>query len=257
MTEKLRLQAAADTDVGLFREVNQDTAYAWVSGADLKPARALLILADGMGGHKAGDVASQLAVEHVGKVLEPLLLEDNENIIDWADMVTKAVKQANAAIFNYAIEHDINPRNIGTTLECVVVFGNKAYLAHIGDSRAYILGRVGLEQLTNDHSAVGELVQAGVLNPSEVYTHPQRNILTRALGGDINFELDVMEFSLRVGERLMLCSDGLWGMVFDDALEDILLKAASPFVLIGELIEAAKEGGGDDNISVVICDIMP
>ena len=158
---------------------------------------------------------------------------------------------------NFAIDNEIDPHDIGTTLECVVVDGTYVYIVHIGDSRVYLLGKDGLKQITKDHTAIAEMVNAGILDPEEIYNHPQRNILTQALGGNLLSEIEVSKFKVSIGERILVCSDGLWGMVRDPALERILLWASPPHILVDELIVAANQAGGQDNISVVVCDILP
>ena len=171
--------------------------------------------------------------------------------------MTQAVQGANEAINNFAVDNEIDPHDIGTTLECVVVDGTYAYIVHIGDSRVYLLGKDGLKLITRDHTAIAEMVDAGILDQEEIYTHPQRNILTQALGGNLLSEIEVSKFKLSIGERILVCSDGLWGMVRDPALERILLWASPPHILVDELIVAANQAGGQDNISVVVCDILP
>jgi len=157
----------------------------------------------------------------------------------------------------YANSNKMDPKKVGTTLECVLLMMNKAYIGHVGDSRIYLLGREGLKLITEDHSAVMQLVKAGIIAPEDIYTHPHKNILIRGLGGEDDLEVDVAEVQLTVGERVMLCSDGLWGLVMDDRIENILLRAGSPDLLVEELIMAANDAGGDDNIGIVVCDILP
>ena len=254
---RIRYETAAGTDQGLVRSINQDVIYTWKSSQESIPPRAILLVADGMGGHEEGEVASRLAVEKHVEVLVPILEQgdiEEENI---EIKMAEAMHAANMAIGNYAIENDIGLQNIGTTLDCVVVIGMQAFISHIGDSRIYLLGKNGLTQLTTDHTAVFEMVEAGLINPEDIYTHPQRNILTQGLGGEISIEVEVEKLNLSIGERLLLCSDGLWGWVKDDILEKILLKASSPQELITDLISMANQAGGDDNISVIICDILP
>lgn len=252
----LRYETAASTDRGKVRRINQDAIFYWQSSSAFSPPRALLALADGMGGHQAGEQASRLALEQVQEIVLPKL-EQDEPIEETAELLTQAVKQANQAIKAYALEHEIDTEDIGTTIEIVVVAGMDAWVAHVGDSRTYILRKHGLDQITVDHTAVAEMVAAGIIEPEEIYTHPQRNILTRAVGGDHFVEVDINQIKIALGERILLCSDGLWGTMYDNAIERMLLAASPPEEVVAELILAANEAGGADNISVVVCDILP
>jgi len=254
---RIKIEAAAASDRGVERSINQDVVYQWVSEQDLNPPRALLMVADGMGGHQEGEVASRLAVETINNILLPELRKKRIDKNKITEIIRTAVNESNASIFDYAIENDIIPQDMGTTLDCVVLVGIEAYLAHVGDGRVYILDRDGLRQITSDHSAVAEMVGVGLLDPEEIYTHPKRNILTQGLGGDSKLEVIVEKFDVSIGERILVCSDGLWGLVRDPAIEKILLWASPPHVLVKELIAAANEAGGEDNISIIICDILP
>lgn len=253
----VKLISAGGTHKGEVRKTNQDAYYVWVSDYGVVPPRGLLLVADGMGGHQKGEVASQMAVDTTRDLLKPQLEADKVNSEGMKESIVEAVKTANSRINNYALEEGIDPQNIGTTIECVVLAGSLAITAHVGDSRIYRLSKNGLEKITRDHSAVAEMVEAGLLEPEDIYTHPQRNVLTQGLGGDINIEVDSIKFEMSIGERLLLCSDGLWGLVRDGEIEKMLLQAASPEQLVEDFIAAANQAGGDDNISVVICDIMP
>ncbi len=254
---RIKIEVAADSDQGLERNMNQDVVYQWVSGQELNPPRALLLVADGMGGHQDGEVASQLAVDTQKRILLPELRQKELDKNQLVESMRSAFGEANESIYNYAIKNNIIPQDIGTTLDCVVLIGTEAYMTHVGDGRVYILDKDGLRQMTNDHSAVAEMVSAGLLDPEEIYTHPRRNILTQGLGGNSKLELDVEKFRVSIGERILMCSDGLWGMVRNPSIEKILLWASPPHILVKELILAANEAGGEDNISVIICDILP
>ena len=253
----VKLISAGGTDKGTVRKANQDAYYVWLSEYGVTPPRGLLIVADGMGGHQKGEVASRMAVDTSKEILQPILEAEVINIEEMDEKLVGAVQTANSKINNYALEEGIDPQNIGTTIECAVLLGSLAFTAHVGDSRIYRLNKSGLEKLTQDHSAVAEMIGAGLLEPEDIYTHPQRNVLTQGLGGDINIDVEFNKFEMSIGERLLLCSDGLWGLVRDDEIEKMLLQAASPEQLVEDFIDAANQAGGDDNISVVICDIMP
>jgi serine/threonine protein phosphatase PrpC len=254
---RIRLEVAADTDQGRERSINQDAVFQWISNQDLTPPRALLLLADGMGGHQEGEVASQIAVEKHKEILLPELSNEDVGKIRLPGFMKNALRASNQSIHDYAIDNDIIPQDIGTTLDCVVLLGTEMHVSHVGDGRVYLLKKCGLKQLTMDHSAVAEMVEAGIIKPEDIYTHPQRNILTQGLGCNSKLDVEVERFDLAIGERVLVCSDGLWGKVQNKLLERILLWASPPHVLAKELIVAANEAGGDDNISVIICDILP
>ncbi|MGD8458422.1 MAG: protein phosphatase 2C domain-containing protein [Anaerolineales bacterium] len=254
---RIRLEVASDTDLGLERENNQDTIFQWTSNQNLSPPRALLLLADGMGGHQKGEVASQITVEKHKEILIPKLSGqeiENEIIIE---LLENALLESNKSISEYAIDNGITLQDIGTTLDCVVLFGKEMFFSHVGDGRIYLLKKLGLNQLTTDHSVVEEMAKAGLIRPEEIYTHPQRNLLTKGLGGNVKIDIKIEKIELTLGDRVLMCSDGLWGLIRDNLLERILLWASPPHVLVKELVIAAKEAGGNDNISVIICDILP
>jgi serine/threonine protein phosphatase PrpC len=256
-SSKIRLEAAAGSDLGQSRRINQDAVFQWISDQDLDPPRALLLLADGMGGHQEGEVASQLAVDMHKEIVLPKLSKKMIEGVNLTELLESALHSSNQAIHDYAIDNDIIPQDIGTTLDCVVVLGVEVFVSHIGDGRVYILEKHGLNQVTEDHSAVAEMVEAGIITPDEIYTHPQRNILTQGLGGNTKANVEVERFDLSVGERILVCSDGLWGIVRDPLLERIMLWASPPHILVKELVIAANQAGSNDNISVIICDILP
>jgi protein phosphatase len=257
--KSLKLSTTALTDVGQTRERNQDHVYAWAENPKGKLPRGLLVVADGMGGHRDGEVASKLAVEGARDTLQQWLLDfEGEYDLDlFAQQIAKAYEAANKAIMAHAEKQEIAIGNIGTTMECLILWNNIGVLGHVGDSRGYILRPEGLMQVTVDHSAVGELVEVGILQPDDRYTHPNRNILTRGLGSDMLIEVDIVDFKLGIGQRVLLCSDGLWGMVRDSEIEKVLLQAASLDELVKALIKAANVNGGDDNIGVAMAEILP
>jgi protein phosphatase len=260
MAERITICACADTDVGLVRTRNQDVAYAWVGNSAEGDALALLVVADGMGGYEAADEAATLAVDTVSKWLPHILAQRPSGFPvasrPPAQMVQEAIQLANMAVYNHAHRPSGHASEMGTTVACVLVRRARAVLAHVGDSRVYILRQHGLEQLTADHSVTGELVEDGFLDADDVHEHPQRHILTRALGLSPSVEVDVDTVPLRPGDRLLLCSDGLWAMVPDLQLEGILVAEETPEETVAQLIAAANTNGGEDNIAVVVCDVL-
>jgi protein phosphatase len=235
------LRWAAATDVGRVRRVNEDAVLA---------ASPLFVVADGMGGHAAGEVASSLALdtlrETLGGKAQPSL-----------DVVVTAVRAANLAVFNKAAEQ-ANLRGMGTTL-CGLVLagdGDRLVIVNVGDSRAYVLQDGALVQITRDHSYVEELVAAGELTRDEARTHPHRNIVTRALGIEPTVDVDAWQVALTPGDRYLLCSDGLFGEVDEDVLAQVLTNVTDPQEAADRLVRLANEQGGRDNISAVVVDVL-
>ena len=217
------------TDIGLHRKTNEDTFVV---------APPLFAVCDGMGGAQAGEVASGLAAETLAAAVadgRPLLA---------------AAEQANAAVFQRAND-DIGHAGMGTTLTAVVLAGDTGHFVHIGDSRAYLLRDGALEQLSDDHSLVGEMVRDGRLSEGEAASHPHRSILSRALGTEPLARIDEFEVDLRAGDVLLLCSDGLSGAVPAEAISKALGRAA-PDDAAAKLIAEARKHGGPDNITVVV-----
>ncbi len=223
------------SDVGRIREANEDTL---LRDDDAR----LFVVADGMGGHRAGEVASATAVEAV-----------REHLDDGNDLAL-AVGAANTSVFEKAQD---NPemRGMGTTLTAMRVEEGTAYIGHVGDSRAYLLRDGQLTQVTEDHSLVEELVRDGRLTPEEAAVHPQRSIITRSIGVDEHVEVATYEVELRDGDRILLCSDGLTSMVRDDAIRSLLQVETDPQAAADRLVTAANEAGGEDNITVLIVDV--
>jgi protein phosphatase len=271
MEQKLRLLAAAKTDPGQVHSVNQDSAFAYVREPTLGKTRGLFIVADGMGGHQAGEVASRLAVETISKELDFLLQQSDLDETTPSpppeagespsqgrlELFTKrlqiAIEGANEAISQYGQSDPVAAGNLGTTLTCVLVDDNQAIIANIGDSRTYLLRDQQFKQITEDHSYVAHLVREGQLAPEEIFVHPRRNVITRSLGYQPEVIADFWSMFLQPGDRLLLCSDGLWEMVQDEAvIANHIATARHPAQSVESLVAAANAGGGADNIGVVI-----
>ncbi len=243
------------TDVGAVRSHNEDTALiitAAHDGDDARPASGLFILADGMGGHRAGEVASSLAARVVAHHVAhqsylPALIAQKRAANQPAlnQVLVNAVQAANSAV----VEHVPGG---GTTLTCALVHGPQAYIAHVGDSRAYIVTKDGLEQVTHDHSLVDRLVETGQLTSDEAITHPHKNVLYRAIGQSSALEVDIYVRTIAHGDRLLLCSDGLWDMVSETEMSDIVKNTSSPQAACDALIAAANQAGGRDNITAIL-----
>lgn len=233
----------AITDVGLIRENNQDSMF--VSKNKDFP---LFVIADGMGGHNSGEVASSMAVDIVKENLI-LQMEKLTSEKDIKGLLEKAVLDANEKIYDKSKENEIYNR-MGTTIILAYIYKSKIYLAHVGDSRAYIVGE-NMNQITEDHSLVYELVKNGSITKEEALHHPQKNMITRAVGTSDELDVDIHVLPYKNGDILVLCSDGLSNMVLEEELlntfkgEDDMCKAVDKLVL------RAKENGGKDNISVI------
>jgi serine/threonine protein phosphatase PrpC len=260
MTEakKLGLCAASGSDIGQVRANNEDAVFSWVADA-AAPATGLLILADGMGGHQAGDVASHLAVDTISETWVPFLKQaqaDSQTPQQLEERVRRSIQEANQTIYHHAQQKLAPGATMGTTVVCVLLRGELGIVANVGDSRVYLLGASGLQLLTRDHTRVWELVELGQLDPESAAHHPHRNVLTRSLGVGSEVKVDVRAVSLQKGQRLLLCSDGLWGMIPDpNDLGQMLAQAATPQKAVERLIREANARGGEDNIGVVVCEV--
>ena len=243
-TSAIELRAAARTDVGMRRSANED-AFA------LAPGLGLFLVADGMGGHVAGQVASRLAA----RSLLQAVASEREAGLQLAERLQRAVARANQEIFSAASSKP-ELEGMGTTLVAALVRGARLGLVHVGDSRAYLSRAGALRQLTRDHTLVNELERRGELGPGEARDHPQRHVLTRALGVRRRVSADVCELTLQGGDALLLCSDGLTQHVSDPELAQRLGSGGPPEADCEALIELANSRGGEDNVTVALlrCD---
>lgn len=240
----------AMTDVGLVRVLNEDN-WGWTRLAD---NIYLYAVADGMGGHECGEVASQMAVETLCRVAHErvaataqLTPEALENILD------ETFQTSNNTIKDHS-EHMGN--DMGTTLVTAMVLGDKAALvANVGDSRGYLMRRGVLHQITRDHSLVARMVEQNRITAEEARNHPHSNILLRTVGTERNVEIDIFRVELESGDRILLCSDGLWGEVEDEEIESLMNRHEDTRVLCRELIRSAHQGGGRDNITVMVVQV--
>ncbi|MGH2546502.1 MAG: Stp1/IreP family PP2C-type Ser/Thr phosphatase, partial [Actinomycetota bacterium] len=222
----------ARTDVGRVREGNEDSYMV---------REPLFAVADGMGGHQGGEVASKLALDTLREATDGTAL-------------AQAVQDANRAVFEQA-GRDPALAGMGTTLTAFLAEGDTLRLAHVGDSRAYLLRDGDLQRITTDHTVVEGLVEKGELTAQEATIHPQRSILTRAIGVDGEVVVDQASIQPRPGDRLLLCSDGLTGMVDEATIQRILEEYADPQAAAEALVDAANEAGGQDNITAVVVDV--
>lgn len=241
------------TDIGLLRQYNEDSLY--VCGLDLNTtSHGLLVgVADGMGGHNGGDVASQLAVKTLNSYYEKEASDCST--ADLLERLIHVVEEANSAIYNVSSENE-GLCGMGTTLTSVCMKNSEALIAHVGDSRAYLYRDNVLTQLTDDHSLVAQAVREGILTPEQAAKHPQRNIITRALGTKDTVEVDSLIIKVQKDDLLLLSSDGLHGFVDDPEISDILSSQYDSLDdVTDDLIKGALEKGGPDNVTVVLAKV--
>ncbi len=250
-----KLTIGCASDVGQMRHHNEDVLLTLETsqlGDQAIDTLGWFALADGMGGHQSGEKASALAVRVVThslltEILRPYLFNEPRDASrpSLSEVLVNAVQAANKAV------HDKVPDS-GTTLTCALVLGSRLYLAHVGDSRAYLFAGDNLRQITRDHSLVDRLVELGQISSDEALNHPQRNVLYRAVGQGEALEVDTYVESLPSTYRLLLCCDGLWGVVGDDQLTQVIRSAPTPQEACDRLVELANAAGGKDNITVAV-----
>lgn len=241
------------TDIGMVRGNNQDAIYSYfVSSRSVeeRPDFGLFVVADGMGGHHDGEKASSLTARVVASqvlstILLPHITGDNENQEPITESLTSAIEKANSEVIKHVPDG-------GTTVTSVIVIGDLAYIAHVGDSRIYLLAKDHLEQLTRDHSLVQRLIELDQLTPEEAAEHPNKNMLYRALGQNEAIEVDTLTRRLPPKSRLLLCSDGLWNQVDEKEIVDIVKQTPNPQEACNKLIALANKHGGVDNVSVIL-----
>jgi serine/threonine protein phosphatase PrpC len=238
VTPTLHVNSASLTDVGKIRERNEDACFAGTH---------VFAVADGLGGHKAGEVASDLALSSV-RALEEI------DARAAAGRVAQAVRDGNRAVHDRA-QTDEGLRGMGTTMTAVVISRDTAYIAHVGDSRCYLVRGGTITQLSRDHTLVARMVSEGRLTPEQAEAHPQRSVLTRALGADHDVDVDETRITLLDGDRLLLCSDGLTGMLGNDDILSLVAEGSDLEEICRALVDTANERGGVDNITVVLIDM--
>lgn len=239
------MRVYAATDVGREREVNQDYIFCSVEPVGKLPN--LFIVADGMGGHKAGDLASRYTVE---TFIESVKASDSDNPIT---IINDAIVEANGRLLEKAEESEAYS-GMGTTLVVCTIIGESMYVANVGDSRLYLYDGK-LSQITRDHSLVEEMVSLGRIERSEARYHEKKNVITRAVGGSKEIMADFFEAELTAGNRIIMCSDGLSNMVEDGEIEQVLADNASVEEKTKKLLDRANENGGKDNIAIIIVEL--
>lgn len=239
------MQVFGITDIGQKRETNQDIFYA----KKLTEHAAFAIVCDGMGGQSGGHIASEMACD----ILSRYLIDHNIAMVRGEAaklLMVNAMSEANVAVYK-ASNLEPGCKGMGTTAVVAVVLDGRAHIVHIGDSRAYILRPDKLMQLTRDHSVVQDLVEQGKISQTEAKTHPNKNMITRAVGVNLLVDIDYLEFAMEADSKLMLCTDGLTNMVEDDSIEKILRKYDAK-TACDKLVELSNKAGGYDNITVAV-----
>jgi PPM family protein phosphatase len=276
---ELLLSVGGATDIGRQRDMNEDRFYYKVVQSSDEAPLALLLVADGMGGHLAGEMASAWAVQALRRELAQLFRPQDPSVTrqldteglaamgsgstvhleetDMARLLLHAVERANQVLLGYARRYPDAAGDLGSTLTLAVIEDDRVTLAHVGDSRAYLWRDGVLQQLTEDHSVPGALLRQGKITPEELHGHPHLNLLYRCLGLKPAVEVDIIPVAgLRAEDMLLLCSDGLWDMVYpDERLAALLAPAESPIALCHKLLAAANEAGGEDNVTAVVAHI--
>lgn len=238
------MKAFAKTDIGKAREINQD--YYYIPTTDKLD---LYILADGMGGYNGGEVASKLAIDSVKKYIENNFEKEKETKESILNLIKSAIEYANMIVYKKSKEVK-ELEGMGTTLEICLIYNNKAYIGHIGDSRIYRIRKGVMRKLTKDHSYVQKLVEDGKITREEANTHPKKNMLIKALGCMPFVEPDIRARNIEKGDILIMCSDGLTNMVKEEEIHRIVQE--DPQSAADKLVKNANEAGGYDNITVVI-----
>ncbi len=243
------MQISFQTNIGRKRKNNQDTVGIFLNQEDV----SLAIVADGMGGHQAGDTASNLLVTNLGASWEQTVLSERDAVVDW---LLTYIQKENTAIFQKGLN---NPAlfGMGTTIVAAIMLEKELILAHVGDSRAYLIRDNHISQLTEDHSLVNELVKAGEITAEMAATHPRRNVLTRSVGMPEEVEVDISFVAVSEGDKVLLCSDGLTNMLSDNDIKDIVLETTPLDDRVRTLIDEANEAGGSDNITVLLIEFAP
>ncbi|HET6681322.1 MAG TPA: Stp1/IreP family PP2C-type Ser/Thr phosphatase [Gemmatimonadaceae bacterium] len=241
------LFVAARSDVGMIRAGNEDSFY-----AEADDTRGLFIVADGMGGHAAGEVASEMAVQIVSRELRALM---DVTAPEARRQVENALRLANLRIYERTIT-EVDKQGMGTTASVLMISGGRYLIGQVGDSRIYLLRDGQLSQITKDHSYVQEQVDAGFLTPEQARYHPYSNVITRCVGAGEVVEPDTYEGAVRAGDVFLVASDGLTGMVDDRRLQQLLFQRSGPARVVDTLISEANGRGGLDNITAIVAQVI-
>jgi serine/threonine protein phosphatase PrpC len=254
----IRLLIGQRSDPGIVRELNEDSLLALTMAPTCQsrtgPVLGLFAVADGMGGHEGGEIASKMALQILAdRVIRDIVLPEIAGQLALEEDILAQLRQATMATNDAVyLARQKRSNDMGTTLTTAVIRDDRLFLAHVGDCRAYRWNDQGLEQLTTDHSVVASMVSKGEAAPDEVYTHPHRSVIYRCIGDRPTVEVDGDVLPLCPGDRIILCSDGLWEMVRDEGIEDVMLQEPNPQAACDLLVKHANLAGGEDNISLII-----
>ena len=236
----------ACSDVGKVREINQD-AYFYIED-ELLP---IFIIADGMGGHKAGEVASNTAISTIVSHYEENKQKMIEKEVCVPEFINKSIELANEKLIEES-EGDEELKGMGTTITMCIVLETELYIGHVGDSRAYLLRDEKLTQLTQDHSLVGELLRTGSITKEEAMNHPKKNVIMRALGSNKDLKVDILTRDMEPRDKFVLCTDGLTNMVSEERILETLVDDENPASICSKLVNISNELGGIDNTTIML-----
>jgi serine/threonine protein phosphatase PrpC len=257
----LRLLVGQRSDPGQVRDLDEDSMFVLTMASTYEsrtgPVLGLYSVADGMGGHAGGEVASKMALQVlVQRVLSTVILPEIAGELVLEEDILAFLRQATiAANDEVYLTRQKRENDMGTTLTTVLIRDNRLFLAHVGDCRAYRWSVNGLDQLTTDHSVVASMIAKGQAEPEELYTHPHRSIVYRCIGDKPIVEVETDLLPVAPGDRIIVCCDGLWELVRDEGIEDVMLQEADPQMACDLLVRRANAAGGDDNISVIVVQV--
>jgi len=235
------------SDKGIIRDINEDS-YSIINDAEGKPVS--FIIADGMGGHNSGEIASKMAVDYVSQCIKRDYekIDTKEKIIDY---IIKIMQESNRLVYKNSMENEEN-FGMGTTLIIAVVFKNLLIIGHVGDSRVYLLRDNKMNRITTDHSFVEELIKNGTVSREEASNHPKKNIITRAIGCAEEIQIDIYECEIMDNDIFIICTDGLTNMLSDDEIKNIIQSNSDLEEACNQLVKTANDNGGEDNITVIL-----
>jgi protein phosphatase len=248
------LRIGSTTDVGRKRTLNEDSIMAIETQSAFEAnqvSRCVVIVGDGMGGHQKGEVASAIGVRTVAEVVQRSLLDGEA---DLAGSIRQAIEEANNRILDYSVNHS-ECQGMGTTLTAAVIDGQQLVVGHVGDSRAYVIDENEIVQITRDHSMVQDMVEKGQITREQARNHPSRNVITRVVGYYGKVEPDIFRATLKEGDRVLVCCDGLVIHLTDEEIKQIVLQTPDPQEASSKLVTVANEKGGQDNISVIVATV--
>jgi len=259
--KSFRLLVGQRSDPGQVRELDEDSLLVLTLAPTYQsrtgPTLGLFAVADGMGGHAGGEVASKMALQAlVERVLQTMILSEISGELVLEEDILALLRQATiAANDDVYLARKKRDNDMGTTLSTVFIRNDRLFLAHVGDGRVYRFNAEGLERLTTDHSVVASMIAEGQAKPEEIYTHPHRSIIYRCIGDKPVVEVDTDILPLTPGDRIILCCDGVWETLRDEGIKDVMMQEADPQAACDLLVRRANAAGGDDNISVIVVQV--